>query len=118
MHEPEASGDWELEPEPVHHESDDYHVYGKSGKGGNGSKGGYENGDGELEPEHKPEVKGDWEPEPEPEPVHHESDDYHVYGKSGKGGNGSKGGYENGDGHYAEPEVEPELAGNSGSGDW
>ena len=43
---------------------------------------------------------------------------YYVYGKSGKGGNGSKGEYENGDGHYAEPEVEPELAGNSGSGDW
>ena len=88
----------------------------ESGKGGKGSKGGYGYGGGELEPEHKPEVKGDWEPEPEP--VHHESDDYHVYGKSGKGGNGSKGGYENGDGHYAEPEVEPELAGNSGSGDW
>jgi len=39
VHEPEASGYWELEPEPVHHESDDYHVYGKSGKGGKGSKG-------------------------------------------------------------------------------
>jgi hypothetical protein len=114
VHEPEASGDWEPEPEPVHHESDDYFVYGKACKGGKGSKGGY--GGGELEPEHEPEVKGDWEPELEP--VHHESDDYYVYGKSGKGGKGSKGGYGNGDGHYTEPEAEPELAGNSGSGDW
>jgi hypothetical protein len=120
VHEPEASGDWEPEhePEPVHHESDDYYVYGKSSKGGKGSKGGYGSGNDDSEPVHEPEASGDWEPELEPEPVLHESDDYYVYGKSSKGGKGSKGGYGNGDGHYADPEAEPELAGNSGSGDW
>ena len=120
VHEPEASGDWEPEhePEPVHHESDDYFVYGKSNTGGKGLKGGYGSGNNDSEPVHEPEPSGDWEPEHEPELVYHESDDYYVYGKAGKGDKGSKGGYGSGNGHYAESEAEPELAGNSGSGDW
>ena len=94
-----------------------YAYYGvKGSKGGYGYGGRYGSGNGDSEPVHEPEASGDWEPELEP--VHHESDDYYVYGKSSKGGKGLKGGYGNGDGHYAEPDAGPELAGNSGSGDW
>ena len=101
-HEPEGSGEWEPEHEPEWSapESDDYYVYGKSGKGSKGSKGyGYGSGDGHS----------DWSAR----------ESYSYQGKSGKGSKGSKGyGYGSGDGHYYEPEPEPGWYGNSGSGDW